>query len=427
LTWYTPTIRGGALNQPRSLASILVIISFIVLLIGLVWGNYNFAGDNITGEGFSVQWISIRSLITSGNSPYSDQVSVEIQDVVQTESNFAPGNPPKYTSPIYSGVVVLPFALIGNKTLAHALWLTVQLVAFFVILVLGIKLTAWKPVWYVFLLFLVFTIFSYHLIIPWLDGGLSIWATLFLVLGFLAINSDRNELAGISLALSTIQPQMVILVIVFSLIWAASRRRRLLILWFFITLIFLSIVGLFLVPDWIIQYLRLLYKFQQNFPPGTLGALFKSTWPGLGKQLGWLVSGVSALLLLIEWWLALRKDFRWFLWTACLTIVISQWIGIPAIPGNFIGLILPLILISALFIEHWPRGGQWVAVLMAVILFIWEWAMLYLDLTSIQPKMQLNLIIPLPLILLIGLYWVRWWAITPRRLLIEELKLGESY
>jgi hypothetical protein len=147
----------------------------------------------------------------------------------------------------------------------------------------------------------------------------------------------------------------------------------------------------------------------------------------LGKQLGWLVSGVSALLLLIEWWLALRKDFRWFLWTACLTIVISQWIGIPAIPGNFIGLILPLILISALFIEHWPRGGQWVAVLMAVILFIWEWAMLYLDLTSIQPKMQLNLIIPLPLILLIGLYWVRWWAITPRRLLIEELKLGESY
>ena len=58
-------------------------------------------------------------------------------------------------------------------------------------------------------------------------------------------------------------------------------------------------------------------------------------WPGLGKQLGWLISGVSALILLVEWWLALKKDFRWFLWTVSLTIVISQWIGIPTIPGTF--------------------------------------------------------------------------------------------
>jgi hypothetical protein len=80
-----------------------------------------------------------------------------------------------------------------------------------------------------------------------------------------------------------------------------------------------------------------------------------------------------------------------------------------------------------MFMERWPRGGQWVAVLMAVILFIWEWAMYYLDLTGNQPGMQLNLLIPLPLILLIGLYWVRWWVIKPRRMLIEELKLNESY
>ena len=93
-------------------------------------------------------------------------------------------------------------------------------------LILSLKLTAWKPAWYIFLLFLVFTIFSYHVVIPWLDGGLSIWATLFLVLGFLAINFNRNELAGISLAMSAIQPQMVILVLVFTLIWAASREKK---------------------------------------------------------------------------------------------------------------------------------------------------------------------------------------------------------
>jgi Glycosyltransferase family 87 len=414
------------LNQPRSATSILVLISIIVLLIGLGWANYNFAQDNLSGEGFSAQWIGIRSLITAGNSPYSDLVTAEIQAAMQRETSFAPGNPPRYTSPIYAGLVVFPFALIGNKTLAHALWLTVQLIDIFMLMTLGIKLTAWNPSWYIFLLFLLLTIFSYHVVIPWLDGGMSIWAALFLVLGFLAINSDRDEFAGVAFGLSALQPQMIILVLVFTLIWAATRKRKLLILWFFITLIFLSILGLFLVPDWIMQYLRVVYQFTQNFPPGTPGILFKSTWPGLGTQLSWLVSVVSAFILLIEWWLAMRKDFRWYLWTACLTLVISQWIGIPTIPGNFSGLILPLILISALFIERWPRRGQWVGVLLAGILLLWEWALLYSDLLSSQPGMQLNLILPLPLILLLGLYWVRWWALKPRRLLMEELKRVES-
>ena len=415
------------MKKHRSLASILVFLSAVVLIIGLGWGNYNFAKQDIAGEGFTLQIISIRSLITSGTSPYNDSNTLEIRKFVPKENSFVPGNPPKYSSPLFSGILVFPFALIGNNTLAHAVWLTAQLIAIFVIVLISIKTTAWKPSWYIFLLFLLFTIFSYHVFFPWFDGGLSIWAALFLTCAFLAISTNRNELAGILLALSAIQPQMVILVCVFTLIWAGSHQRRLVILWFFITIIFLSVVALLLVPDWIIQYIRLVFKFQQNFPPGSPEVLFAHIMPGLGKQMGWLLSGVSAAILLVEWWLALKRDFRWMLWTASLTIVISQWIGIPTIPANYAGLLLPLILISATFIERWPRGGQWVAVLMASLLFIWEWALFYVDLTSTQPLMQINLIIPLPLILLIGLYWVRWWALKPRRLLIEELKLGGSY
>jgi hypothetical protein len=415
------------LNQSRSFAPILIIILSVILLIGLVWGNYHFAEYHIAGEGFSIQWISIRSLVTAGNSPYSDLVTTQIQETVKEEIIFSGGNPPRYTSPLYSGVIILPFTLLENRTLAHALWLTVQLVIIFMILVLGLKLTAWKPAWYTFFPFLLFTIMSYHVVMPWLDGGLSIWASLFLVLAFLAIYNNRNEVGGIFLALAAIQPQMVVLSVVFILIWAASQRRKLLILWFFITVIFLSIIGLLLVPDWIIQYIRLLYNFQQNFSTATPGVLFSNTWPGLGKQLGWMVSGVSAVILIIEWWQALRKDFRWFLWTACLTMVISQWIGIPTIPGNFSGLILPLVLISAMLTERWPRGGQVVAVLATVLLFVWQWALYFSDLSSYQSSMQLNLIFPLPLILLFGLYWVRWWVVKPRRLLMEELRLGETY
>ena len=409
------------------MALIFVIVLFLAILIGLVWGNYRFSENNISGQGFFIQWISIHSLVTNGESPYAEAVTAEIQDNVSRENSFAPGNPPRYTSPLFSGFVVFPFAIIGNINLAHAVWLTAQLLALFGILILCIKLTNWKPTWYIFLLLSFFTIFSYHIVIPWLDGGLSIWAALFLVLALMAIQQKRNELAGILLALSLLQPQMVVLPVLFCLIWAVSQRRKILILWFFITIGFISIVGLFLVPDWILQYIRILAKFQLYFPPGSPGILFKNSWPGLGKQLGWLVSAVTILLLLFEWWMALKKEFRWFLWTFCLTMVISQWVGIQTIPSNFAGLVLPLILISATLTERWPRGGDWAAVLMCVILFVWEWALFWLDIHSAQPGLQLNLIIPLPFVLLIGLYWVRWWAIKPRRLLVEELKLGKSY
>jgi hypothetical protein len=415
------------LNKSRFAVFLLAILLISGLLIGLVWGNYRFAEKNISGEGFLVQWISIHSLVSGGESPYSEGVTAKIQDTVPAENSFTPGNPPRYTSPLISGAVVLPFALIGDKNLSHALWLSLQLAAVFIIIIVGLRLTAWKPAWYIFLVLSVFTIFSYHVVIPWLDGGMSIWAALFLMVAFLSIQQNRYEVAGILLAISAFQPQMVILPVIFTLIWALSQRKWVVVLWFLITLVVISIIGSFLVPDWILQYVRILSKFGQNFPPGTPGYLFKNNWPGLGNQLGWLVSGALVIILLLEWWLALKKDFRWYLWTVCLTIVISQWVGIPTIPTNFIALILPLILISAMLSERWPRGGDWAAVLFSLTVFIWEWALFWLDINSSQPAIQLNLIIPLPLVLLIGLYWVRWWAIKPRRLLVEDLKLRESY
>jgi len=427
LTWYTENIRGEALNQSRSLVPVFVLVVSVLLIAGLVWADYHFARSNISGEGYTVQWISVQSLAKSGANPYSDQVTEKIRLSVPQENAFVKDIYPKYTSPLFSGLLIFPFTQIGDATLAHALWMTGQLIIIFGMSLLCLKITTWKPAWYIFFLFTLFTVFGYHIVMPWLDGGLSIWAAFFMVLALVSLSTNRNEMGGVFLALATVQPQLVILPLIFILIWSISKKRTVLVLWFFITLILFTVIGLFLVPDWIIQYARILYNFSANFPPGSPGVFFTSTSPGLGKQIGWLVSGISVLFLIIEWLLALRKEFRWFLWTVCLTMVISQWIGIPTIPANFIELIIPLTLICAMLSEHWPRGGSWVAVPISILIFVWEWVLFYLDLNGDQPAMQLNLIFPLPAVLLIGLYWVRWWAIKPRRLLIEELHLSETY
>ncbi len=411
----------------RALAPLGVIILLIMILAGMVWTFVHTSGLLISGDGFLVQWIGIHGLAAGGTSPYSDQVSAQIDQQVHTPSVFAPGAASKYTSPLYSALLVLPFALVGDQNLSHALWMAAQLVGLFFILLVSLRVTGWKPAWYIFLLFSFFTIFSYHAIIPWLDGGLSLWAALFLVLAFLAISQKRVEVAGLILGLSFIQPQMVILPVIITMVWAASQKKPVLILWFFITLVFLSVVGLLLVPDWLVRYFQLLFNFGQNFPPGNPASLFRNNWPGLGAQLGWLLTGIIILILLVEWWLVRGREYRWFLWTVCLTIVLSQWVGIPSIPANLTGLVLPLVMVAALLSERWPRAGSWVAVGMCLLILVWEWVLYYKDIFGPQPSMQMNLLIPLPLVVALGLYWVRWWAIKPRRLLVEELKLGESY
>jgi hypothetical protein len=415
------------LNQSRPVAPILGLLLCLGIISGLVWGTYQFSKKKVMGEGFLIQWLGIRALVIEGESPYSQAVTEQIRQVIDRENSFIKGYSPRYTSPLYSGIIVLPFALIKDMELAHALWLSFQLLAIFAILLLSLKLTEWRPSRLVFLFFSLVSMFSYHIFLPWLDGGLSIWAAFFLVVALLSLRNNWNEIGGIFLAMAAIQPQMTLLVIIFLLIWAASCHKRILIIWFLVTVVLLSILGLFLVPDWIMQYLRLIFNFSENFPPGSLGAYFMEMWPGLGKQLGWLVSIILGVTVIFEGWIALRKDFRHMLWAACLMVVASEWIGIPTVPGHLIGLILPIILVSAALSERWSSGGQWVTMAVTLIVFLWEWVIFYNNIHGDTPGMQLNLLIPLPLMLLLGLYWVRWWAIRQKRLLIEELRFGESF
>jgi hypothetical protein len=115
------------------------------------------------------------------------------------------------------------------------------------------------------------------------------------------------------------------------------------------------------------------------------------------------------------------------LWTGSLTLVISQWIGIQTDPGNFILLYLPLVLVFALWVERWGRSGVYVVLVSMALLFFLPWV-LFLETVAYgdQPLQHPVMFFPLPLFLLITLYWVRWWGIKPRRLLVDELREYEE-
>jgi hypothetical protein len=392
----------------------LLVIVGLVLLALLTWGNYRFAKDNPGGNDFLVHWVGTRSLVTQGLNPYSDEVALKIQ-------NMAYGRPAKpgehelrVAYPLYSIVVFLPFALIGDFTMARAVWMTALEAGLILLTILSLRLARWKlnPILLVFLL--LFSVFWYHGLRPLINGNAVILIALGLAGAFLALRAGADELAGVLFAFTTIKPQVVVLVLVFVVLWGLTNRRMKVVGWLVGTVFLLSISAALFIPNWIVDNLREVIRYPSYNPPGSLQAAFKIWWPAWGTRVGWALTVITVLILVIEWWNNRHAEDRGFLWTVCLTLVLGQWTGIQTDPGNFIVLFPALILVLALLDERWKTGGRVMIVIILLALLVGIWA-IFLNTVeyTTQPVQSSVMFLPLPAVLLLLLYWVRWWAVEP--------------
>ncbi len=404
--------------------SAILIIGVLVLV---TWANYDFAQQNTGGNDFLVHWVGTRAIFVDGLSPYSDAVAERIQTLAYGRPALPGEHELRVAYPMYSALVFLPFALISDYELARALWMTTLEAALIGLAFLSLKLTRWKMSIWLLPFFLIFSIFWYHSMRPLINGNAVILVALALVAAFAALKTGKDELAGVLLAFSTIKPHLVILPIIFFLIWTISFGRWRTLGWMLISLVLLSISAALFVPDWPLQNLREILAYSSYNPPGTPGAAFETWLPAAGRRLGWALSALMGLILVTEWVFVRRRELRWFLWTGCLTLVISQWIGIQTDPGNFILLFFPLVLVISMWVERWGRAGSVLTAITLFLLFIVPWVIFLQTVTyGNQPLQHPIMFFPLPLFLLITLYWVRWWAIKPRRLLVEELRAYED-
>jgi hypothetical protein len=405
----------------------LSIILIILTLVLITWANYNFVQQNPGGNDFLVHWVGTRALFIDGVSPYSDVVAERIQTLAYGRPALPGEHELRVAYPLYSVLVFLPFALFGDYEVARALWMTALEVGLISLAMLSLRLARWKMSLWLLPLFLLFSILWYHSLRPLINGNAVILVALALVAAFAALKSGRDELAGVLLGFSTIKPHLVIVPILFILIWTISYRRWRTLAWLLITVVMLSLSAMLFVPDWPLQNLREILAYSSYNPPGTPGAVFETLLPATGRQLGWALSAILGLILMGEWFFAWKKDYRWFLWTGCLTLVISQWIGIQTDPGNFILLFLPLVLVFSKWAERWGRPGNILITIAMLLLFLLPWA-IFLQTVSYgdQPLQHPVMFFPMPLFLLLTLYWVRWWSIKPRKLLVDKLRAYEE-
>ena len=172
---------------------------------------------------------------------------------------------------------------------------------------------------------------------------------------------------------------------------------------------FLALSFLFL-PNWFLPFLRgWFYHVTHNTALSSV-RIFASWSPVVGLRLGWVVAALFLLLLCVEWGAAMRDKPRHVLWTICLSVVVMPLLGIPVDTSNYVILFIPLMLLLGILAMGKHKARSWgSSVLLLIGLFVGLWALaVILILTHAQTALSQALFLFLPLVILPGLYWVRW-------------------
>lgn len=396
---------------------IIFAVICLAIFAAMTYGNYQFAKSSPGGTDFLVHWMGARNFFTTGTSPYSDDTALKIQTMVYGRAAQAGEHELRVAYPLYSIFFFAPFALISNFTLARALWMSLLEICLVAIVIVSLKLTYWKPKPLIFGVLILFGLISYNGARPLINGNAVIVVTLLYLFSLLLLRDGKDELAGIILAFSTIKPQNVVLLVLFLLFWALCNRRFRFVGYFLGTMVVLVGFSAVLIPDWIVQDLKEVIRYPSYNPPGTVGAVMTAWWGDIGGRLSYVLSGILAVILGLEWWLGRNSKGIYFIWVSLFTVLISQWIGIQTDPGNFI-LLYPALFFSLQVISRrWKRDTTLFIISLLSVITIGLWVLFLTTVqNSYQPIQNSILFFPLPILVFFLLYWVRWWVVNSKHI-----------
>jgi hypothetical protein len=392
-------------NRQRIIYVGIVLLGIFCLGL-LTWINYLYATQNPGGSDFVIRWVSTRQYLLEGWSPYSDETTHEIQMMFYGRLARPDEDQVLFMYPMYSMIVFAPYAIIDDYSVARALWMTTLEIGVILLTIFGLSLARWSPKSWMLALILIFMILWYYSIRTIINGNVGLLVGLFLAGSFLLIRSGKDIPAGVLLVLSTVKPPIVVLIIPFVLLWALSQRRWRLILSTAGSFVLVFVSSLFLLPEWISSNLRQILAYPDI--PGTPQAIFGEWFPGIGYQAGLFLSLLLAGVLLWEWRGALKRDFDWFYWTACLTLTATNLIGIRTATENYLVMLPSLILVLAAWDRSFGTPGRVLVLVTMLSLFFGLWWLFLTTLQQVnQPIQNTVMFLPLPFFLLFGLYWVR--------------------
>jgi hypothetical protein len=378
------------------------LIAVVYLL--LAYGVYSAFTSRIpSGNDFYPRWRGTRALLVEGKDPYSDEVTLEIQQGMYGRPAREDEDQVGFAYPLYVSFILLPLALLPYP-LAQALWVSALILTILAALLVILRTLGWHPSPLGLVSLALWSVLFYPSARSIILGQISIVVLALIALALWTLEQGHEALAGCLLAVSTIKPQMVFLVVPFLILVSLRRGARKTLVAFLCTIVVLVGLCLIVLPSWIPSFLAGLGSYQSytsiyregNSP---LGVIFAYLLPrGLAVPVAGLASIALVACLACAWIVSIRKQVNTYQ-TLFLTIAITLLIPAQTGTTNQILLLLPIIYLLA----QYP-GNRAIHLAMPSLLLVGPWLLFLLSFAASQGEHAL-MSVPLPVLSLAVLPW----------------------
>ena len=408
----------------RNFGIVALIIIIIGLFSGLVWGNIVSIRQNPVEKEFLVPWLGMRTFLESGNNPYGDSAAQRAQ--VFYYGNLANSNedPLELGQPFSGEILFFPLALIKDYTTARVIWMVLLELALLGSAILSLYLFEWKLPTSLMALYALVVVLGAQSFLPLLENNKVILLSVFLLTGLVFLQKELDELGGAFLALSFFQPSATGILCLITFWWAIRCHRWRVIWGMLMTVGFLFIVSFALLPGWFLPFIQ---SFRVEFPFSgymTTYRILTKMWPAIGNKVALGLTIGTVIILLMELRSRNNRDFRWFMWLAMLSLAINSLPGIPLLKVNIIFLLLPMTYILKVLSQRLKPKNRWMYIgsLLGISLIgSWGFKFGILFFHGVIASNLINTYFP-SLLIIVGLFWVRWWAIHPFHTWMDKIK-----
>lgn len=369
------------------------------------------------------RWVGTRELLLLGRNPYGPEVSHEIQmafygrpiEQSYDKPRFDIIDEQRFVYPLY--VVFLLAPSVHWDFAEIQFWAPVFFAAVTAVsLWLWMKVLDWYPPWPAAAGMVMLVLSSPQIAQGLRLRQLGLFVALLIALASWCVTRERYAVAGALLAISTIKPQMVALVLLWFLLWSFGdwRRRWPLAAGFGASLALLAGGAEWLLPGWPRFFLAGLIAYSKYFPTTSPVRLILGNWIG-----GPLSVLAAAGLVAFAW--RMRKaqaNSREFAYTLTLFFVANTLLMPLLTPYNQVFLLLPVLIL----LRDWnylPRLGR----AGMIGLLAWPYLMQAILLVHSPQINSPNRLPLLPSVLVILCpFVVVWLVITRRRQLAPAAK-----
>ena len=397
-------------------------ILILLALVGATILNLRLASTFQKQDDFAPRWVAAREWMQTGASPYSDSTHEATLSLLAENGNDpASLSQGRFVDPAWYVLFYLPISFVPYP-IARAIWMTLVELSLVLSVYLSIRLAGLK----LSTLELLIMSFLGLVFYPFFKSILTVSVTApYVFLALLAVYLARERqgtIAGLLFALSVWMAPLSLFLVILFMIWLDTRRDGSLSRIFFSSLGFFIVVSLILFPgwtaEWFASYLRLFPDFSWvRTPLMVVGELF----PGASAQIAIVLSLVTLIVMLVEWYGIGEREGRGFHWKLMLTLNLLYLFNLTSEGIYLIWLLAPLFSVYKYLTEKWHVSGKIISWVTCLALIFIHWRRFQLT-QNWLPEESALVILLLPIFTMLGLQWFRWWATVSPKALIDSLK-----